>query len=339
MSRRVLKDSNLINSIRVKFEEKKDDHLKSKLKKIDWTPVRDRDGNIINEGDYTKNYLMMGPKVNSTGAPVHIGVYEDRMVVVKIVDKVATSIAYGNPLMRNEFRIASEIESMAPVISTPHIALAAPYPKKTTKTSRNMMIIEYRLCSLGDFIKELSKESSEQVKWNILKKISAMGFDLLDQLITKTAYVHRDIKPDNILVTFTPGGDFKLELTDFGVAVQSGMLQIYPVGTPFYSAREQQNPKKEDRRVTWLWDMEGWVLSVVGMAADLGLIPRPAFMVEDLKAKEYYMLKVEFFKNIPEIGILKPLVAEVDRIISENPPLNIASWEYSKLKGVVLESK
>lgn len=26
--------------------------------------------------------------------------------------------------------------------------------------------------------------------------------------------------------------------------------------------------KKKNRRVNWLWDMEGWVLSVVGMAAD-----------------------------------------------------------------------
>lgn len=335
LRQRVLRNSN-VDSIKERFEGRRDELLKGKFKKLSWTHTRDRNGRRVPQEEYQENVLMMGPMVNSTGAPVHIGLYEDRMVVVKII-KAPTIMAYDNVPMMAEFDRALNIERMAPGISTPHIALGAPYPVKKTKTTQVMMIMEYRLCSLGDFLKELAKEPSEEIKKEFLKRISVMGFDLLDQLITKTKYVHVDIKPDNILVTFAPDGSFKLELTDFGMTTQSGILSLYPGGTPFYSAREQQSPVKKDRRITWLWDLEGWVLSVVGMAADLGLIPQQAYKQPDLKVKDYHRLKVEFFNNIPDdIGFLKPLVTEAERIISENPSSGRASQYYERMKSLLM---
>jgi len=320
-----------MDNIRSGFEERKNNFLGGKFKKMTWTPLVDNRGNNIPQGEFQERVMMLGPQINKTGAPVHIAIYEDRPVVVKM-SKVSTELAYNNPPMDNELRKALNIQRLAPGISTPHVTLAAPYPMKTTKMTNVMMMVDYRICSLGDLINELSKHPSDDFKWEMLRKIASKGFDLLEHLITRTNYVHRDIKPDNILIRFTSDDDFEMELTDFGITIESGIRVIFPVGTPFFSAREQQSPEKKDRRATWLWDLEGWVLSVVGMAADLGLIPQPGFKTPGLKPKDYHKLKVGFFRDLPEMGPLMGLVIEAERIIFERTLPSHAKRSYEILK-------
>jgi serine/threonine protein kinase len=296
-----------ISSIKRDLENRRDELLGGKFKKITWTRLVDESGRMISKPNFKEEVVMMGPRVNTEGAPVHLGVFQDRLVVLKMSKRVDTNLAYTNPPMRTEFIRAKNIERLAPGISTPHIALAAPYPMKSTKTTQVMLIMEYRLCSLGDFVKRLASHPSADFKRGVLKTISEMGFGILRELSEKANYVHMDIKPDNLLVNFVTETSFKLELTDFGISAERGILQVFSSGTPFYSAREQQSPEKRDRRTSPKWDTEAWVLSVVGMAADLKLIPEPGFRRPGLKVKDYHDLKSEFFRNFPrDLGDLIP---------------------------------
>lgn len=81
---------------------------------------------------------------------------------------------------------------------------------------------------------------------------------LLSALVALAAHgiVHRDIKPDNLMITYTDSGELSLKLVDFGVALVRDE-RIEPrltmhgalVGTPHYMAPEQLRSEVVDARI------------------------------------------------------------------------------------------
>lgn len=79
-----------------------------------------------------------------------------------------------------------------------------------------------------------------------LEEVVAVVEAILDGLAAAHAQnlVHRDVKPENVMVSGTPGtADFRLKVLDFGIArglKTSVMTGSQPVGTPLYMAPEQR---------------------------------------------------------------------------------------------------
>ncbi len=73
------------------------------------------------------------------------------------------------------------------------------------------------------------------------KLVQKLAFEILSALdyVHKKQVFHRDLKPDNILVTFK--GD-NVKILDFGLALTDDFIDnIHKVGTPKYAAPEQSN--------------------------------------------------------------------------------------------------
>jgi serine/threonine protein kinase len=95
---------------------------------------------------------------------------------------------------------------------------------------------------------------------------SALAFDIMTQVLQALAYahglgvVHRDLKPDNVVLVLRPNGGVLVKLLDFGLAkflspdddpVKGANLTMLGMvmGTPLYMAPEQAAGKSVDARV------------------------------------------------------------------------------------------
>lgn len=93
-------------------------------------------------------------------------------------------------------------------------------------TMKPILVTEY--CENGDLGQIMSKLNSEQLKLSIAVQI-ARGMSW----IHSNNYMHRDIKPQNILVT----NDYTVKICDFGFGkLDCGITKTALVGTPSYAA-------------------------------------------------------------------------------------------------------
>ena len=132
--------------------------------------------------------------------------------------------------------------------------------------------------------------------------------------------IHRDVKPDNILIERATGRSF---LTDFGIARVASAATMTAVGltlgTPQFMSPEQAAGEHLDGR------SDLYSLGVVGFFALTGAIPFDAPSVQAV-------LAMHLTKPAPPVASLRPglpakLAAVVDRCLAKEPSDRFASGE------------
>jgi len=95
--------------------------------------------------------------------------------------------------------------------------------------------------------------------------------------------VHRDIKPDNILLTSFDLASAIVKITDFGFSksLRPDTLQTAGIGTPYYSAPEILHQKRH-----YGCNVDVWSFGVVAFELLTGHKPFPAKTMEDSKKRQ-----------------------------------------------------
>ena len=148
------------------------------------------------------------------------------------------------------------------------------------------------------------------------------SFEIIDQVASgldfagEKGYVHRDIKPDNILFR----EDGSPCILDFGVAKESGDATVYSVqgvaiGTPAYMSPEQIHPAghKIDQRSD---------LYSLGVIFYLLLTGKRPFEYSDVAPAQSYQLYLYAHVNLPPPPLPETLTALqpiMDRLLAKNP--------------------
>lgn len=167
-------------------------------------------------------------------AQVYLAIQEsmDREVAIKIMlPQLLTDPTFGDRFLR-EARIAAKL-------SHPHIVSVI-----DVGVADDLYYMAMEYLPGGDLSSRIRKGMSEQEAIHTLKQIaSALDY------AHRTGFVHRDIKPDNIL--FSRSGS--AQLTDFGIArAADGGTQLTAtgsiIGTPHYMSPEQAQGKSLDGR-------------------------------------------------------------------------------------------
>ena len=157
-----------------------------------------------------------------------------QIVAIKILSSAMAKNAVLLQRFEREFRAASQLDH-------PNIVRAIEYCKTWTSPFLAMEFVEGQ--SIGKMINPQSPMREDR------------AIDLITQVCLGLEYahdrelIHRDVKPDNILVT--PDGVAKL--TDFGLVKDSGEMNLTVtgrgLGTPYFMAPEQfRNAKNADIR-------------------------------------------------------------------------------------------
>lgn len=112
--------------------------------------------------------------------------------------------------------------------------------QRTQKDGRFLleMVLEY--CSKGDLCTELNKRANEGRPWTDKEIIDIMAKLIHTfEFLQREGIAHRDIKPDNILVT----DDYDLKVTDLGASSAMSWINNEQtiVGTSYYMSPELRN--------------------------------------------------------------------------------------------------
>ncbi len=141
--------------------------------------------------------------------------------------------------------------------------------------------------------------------------------------------VHRDLKPDNVILTVGDGGDEVARIVDFGVAIlrapdetvdgagrltASGMY----VGTPLYMAPEQARAERVDHRA------DLYALGVIMYEMIAGVTPFHGTSLE------VALLKIDhdpppFTQRAPHVRIDRVLEAYMRKLLARDPDARVAT--------------
>jgi serine/threonine-protein kinase len=138
-------------------------------------------------------------------------------------------------------RFDAEADALAQV---PHHNIVAVLDRGTWSSQRFIVTEYVEGRSLAQWIEEHHKSRARTDLATVLALFDQLcaGLEAAHSVRTPGAIVHRDVKPDNVILRTLPNGEVAVKVLDFGIAqlgrrsgTQSGAL----LGTPLYMAPEQ----------------------------------------------------------------------------------------------------
>lgn len=152
--------------------------------------------------------------------------------------------------------------------------------------------------------------------------------------------IHRDVKPDNVFLHKTPGGEELVKVVDFGIAKLMGLDAIRPdltgtaglVGTPSYMAPERFGAAPYDARS----DVYSVGVTLFEMITGRLPFPHDGRPVFDVVLRQLTAAP-------PEVGALNPLVPEaaaraVMRCLSKDPAARPTLRELSQIFAASIDA-
>lgn len=134
--------------------------------------------------------------------------------------------------------------------------------------------------------------------------------------------VHRDIKPDNVMLAKKDGRDDMVKIVDFGISslLASGQaIETAPAGTPFYMAPEQIDGHSYDGRV------DLYALGCTAYALAAGRPPFVARTIEDVFTAHLEQTPTPLNERAPDAGVPPALEAVIMRLLEKNPEKRFAT--------------
>ncbi|XP_052800212.1 serine/threonine-protein kinase ULK2-like isoform X2 [Mya arenaria] len=209
----------------------------------------------------------------------------EKTVAIKSITK--KNIAKSQNLLSKEIKILKELSSL-------HHENVVQLMECKETTNHVYLVMEY--CNGGDLADYLQAKGtlSEDTISYFLKQIGAAMRALKDKDI-----VHRDMKPQNILLCFPPGSknppaaQISLKIADFGFArfLEDGVMAATLCGSPMYMAPEVIMSLQYDAKA------DLWSIGTIVFQCLTGKAPFQAQTPQQLK--QYYEKTLELRPNIP----------------------------------------
>lgn len=169
------------------------------------------------------------------------------------------------------------------------------------------------LCSGGRLIDQMTKEGrySEQRAANIFKELM-----LVIKYCHDMGVVHRDVKPENILLTTTG----KIKLADFGLAMRitNGQSLAGLAGSPAYVAPEVLTGNYSEK-------VDVWSAGILLHALLVGVLPFQGDSLEDV-FEAIKTVELNFHTGVWE-SVSKPARDLLERILTRNADSRITAEE------------
>lgn len=211
--------------------------------------------------------------------------YPEKTVAIKSITK--KNIAKSQNLLSKEIKILKELSGL-------HHENVVQLMECKETTNHVYLVMEY--CNGGDLADYLQVKGtlSEDTISNFLRQIAAAM-----RALNAKGIVHRDMKPQNILLCFPPGqknppaSQINLKIADFGFArfLQDGVMAATLCGSPMYMAPEVIMSLQYDAKA------DLWSIGTIVFQCLTGKAPFQAQTPQQLK--QYYEKTLELKPNIP----------------------------------------
>ncbi|XP_045172777.2 serine/threonine-protein kinase ULK2-like [Mercenaria mercenaria] len=239
---------------------------------------------VVGEYEYSKKDLI-GHGAFAVVFKGRLRKYPEKTVAIKSITK--KNIAKSQNLLSKEIKILKELSGL-------HHENVVQLMECKETTNHVYLVMEY--CNGGDLADYLQAKGtlSEDTISNFLRQIAGAM-----RALNGKGIVHRDMKPQNILLCFPPGSknppasQINLKIADFGFArfLQDGVMAATLCGSPMYMAPEVIMSLQYDAKA------DLWSIGTIVFQCLTGKAPFQATTPQQLK--QFYEKTLELRPNIP----------------------------------------